>query len=365
MRTVLSCLLTVLLAQSAARAAGLADSPNEQVVFRSGELGYHTYRIPALAVTTKGTLLAFCEGRKTSRSDHGDIDLMLRRSTDGGHTWTAQTIVYEEGDTAKITIGNPCPVVDRETGIVWLAFCRNNDQVLMTHSKDDGLTWSDPAEITADVKSERWDWYATGPGHGIQITRGPHKGRLVFPCDHRVKDTDSSWKNRGRSHVFYSDDHGKTLRLGDPTDWAMNECEAVELAGGRLLLSMRNYHGKNQRAFATSSDGGQSWSTPELHSQVHCPTCQSSMHRYGWEPNIILYSGPGGPGRNRLTIRASYDEGKTWPAAKVLHPGGSAYSDLAVLDDGSICCLYEADNYATITFAKFPLTWLTADAVPD
>jgi len=349
------CLVPAAATLPAEQAQGL----HEQVLYRSGAEGYHTYRIPGLVVTTKGTLLAFCEGRKTSRSDHGDLDLMLRRSADGGKTWSARQIVHEEGGAAKITIGNPCPVVDAATGTVWLAFCRNNDRVFMTHSADDGLTWTEPKEITADVKEKDWDWYATGPGHGIQLTRGKHKGRLIFPCDHGVKGRQGGWKGKGRSHVFYSDDHGKTFQLGKPTDWGMNECEAAELADGRLLLSMRNYHGKNQRAFATSHDAGQTWSEPEHHDQVYCPTCQSSIHRYAWQPNIILYAGPGGGGRNNLTIRASYDEGKTWPVARLLHKGGSAYSDLAVLPDASICCLYEADGYKTITFAKFPLGWLT------
>ena len=342
-------------------AAQQAEGLYEQVLYRSGTEGYHTYRIPGLVVTTKGTLLALCEGRKTSRSDHGDLDLMLRRSTDGGKTWSAQEIIYEEGGAAKVTIGNPCPVVDAATGTVWLAFCRNNDRVFMTRSADDGLTWAKPKEITADVKEKDWGWYATGPGHGIQLTRGRQKGRLVFPCDHGVKGREGGWKGKGRSHVFYSDDHGKTFQLGKPTDWGMNECEAVELADGRLLLSMRNYHGKNQRAFATSRDGGRTWSEPKHHAQVYCPTCQSSIHRYAWKPDVILYSGPGGGGRNDLAIRASYDEGKTWPVARRLHKGGSAYSDLAVLPDGSICCLYEADGYKTITFAKFPLRWLTGE----
>ena len=363
-RLILLTITVSLLPAAGAVAAAADSSPAEQAIYKSGDGRYHTYRIPGLVVTTKGTLLAFCEGRKTSRSDHGDLDLVLRRSKDAGKTWTKQTIVHEEGGSKRITIGNPCPVVDRDTGVVWLAFCRNNDRVFMTHSKDDGVTWAKPAEITKAVKGDNWDWYATGPGHGIQITRGKHKGRLVFPCDHGVNRRKGGWKSKGRSHVFYSDDHGKTFKLGKATDWGMNECETVELADGRLLLSMRNYHGRNQRALAVSTDGGESWSAPKHHKQVYCPTCQSSIHRYSWKPNIILYSGPGGGGRNNLTIRASSDEGKTWATSRVLHKGGSAYSDLAVLPDGSICCLYEADGYKTITFARFPLTWLTRPTAP-
>ena len=353
------------LVAAAAPAAGKApaapaDEPVETDVYVSGQGGYHTYRIPALLVTTKGTLLAFCEGRKTSRSDHGDIDLMLRRSTDGGATWSAQTIVHEEGGTKKITIGNPCPVVDRATGTVHLAFSRDNDRVFMTRSDDDGATWTARREVTAAVKDPNWGWYATGPGHGIQLTRGAHKGRLVVPCDCRDSKGRGQWNAKGHSLAVLSDDGGKTWRRGRMTAASMNECEVVELADGRLLLSMRNYRGKNRRAFAHSDDGGESWSEPKNHQQVYCPTCQSSIHRHAWQPNVLLYSGPGGPGRKALTLRVSRDEGKTWPMAKVLHKGPSAYSDLAVLPDGSICCLYEADGYKKITFARLPLTWLTA-----
>ena len=148
--------------------------PVQQVdVFQSGTEGYRTYRIPAVVLSNKGTVLAFCEGRKTSSSDAGDIDLMLRRSTDGGRTWQPMQLVYEEGGTAKITIGNPCPVVERTTGTIWLPFCRNNDRVFITKSTDDGLTWNKPIEITRQVKKPEWRWYATGPGHGIQLAERP------------------------------------------------------------------------------------------------------------------------------------------------------------------------------------------------
>jgi sialidase-1 len=335
-----------------------ADDGIEQVdVFTSGTNGYHTYRIPAIVLTCDHTLLAFCEGRKNGRGDRGNLDLMLRRSTDGGKTWQPMQLVYEEGGAARITIGNPCPVVDRTTGTIWLPFCRNNDRVLMTHSTDDGKTWAKPIEITQDVKKPQWEWYATGPGHGIQLS----SGRLAVPCDHRDKSKaeDRAWKLSGRSHVICSDDHGTTWRLGGVTEQRMNECEVVELADKSLLLSMRNHFGNSLRAFATSTDAGLTWSKAKHHEQVYCPTCQSSMHRYSFDPkNIILYSGPGGPGRSRMTIRLSKDEGKTWPVAKVLYEGSSAYSDLVVLPDGTIGCLYERDDYGKITFARFAIKWL-------
>ena len=119
---------------------------HEVDVFVAGRDGYHTYRIPSLLPTAKGTLLAFCEGRKTGRGDHGDIDLMVKRSTDSGLTWSEQAVVYEEGGGAKITIGNPCPVQDRDTGVIWMPFCRNNKRVFVTWSEDDGLTWAPPRD---------------------------------------------------------------------------------------------------------------------------------------------------------------------------------------------------------------------------
>jgi sialidase-1 len=357
-------LLTGLLAAPAARTspARAAEGPEQIDVFVSGTQGYHTYRIPGIVLSTKGTLLAFCEGRKTGRGDHGDLDLMLRRSTDGGKTWRPMQLVYEEGGTAKITIGNPCPVVDRQTSTIWLPFCRDNDRVFVTHSDDDGRTWAKPVEITKDVKKPAWGWYATGPGHGIQL----RDGRLLVPCDCGDSKGWGQWDKKGHSLAFYSDDHGRTWKLGGVTAAGVNECEVVQRADESLLLSMRNYPPRGERAFAISTDGGLSWSKPAFQKQVYCPTCQSSIERYTLRPkadkNRILYSGPGGPGRKNLTVRLSYDEGKTWPVARVIYAGPSAYSDLVVLPDGTIGCLYERGRkhaYEKITFARLTLPWLT------
>ena len=341
------------------------EEPQQLVLYQSGQDGYHTYRIPGLVVTTEDTLLAFCEGRKSSPRDYGKIDLLLKRSTDGGTTWSPQQIVYEEGGNAPITIGNPCPVVDRDTGTIWLPFCRDNRDVLITHSTDDGKTWARPVDITRDVKDPAWGWYATGPGHGIQLRHRKHRGRLVVPCDCHVKEGPENGEKRRHSFIIYSDDGGQSWQRGQTTDVGMNECEVVERADGTLLLSMRNYLGKNRRAFATSDDGGVTWSKPEHHGQVYCPTCQSSIQRYSLSPtNVILYSGPSGPGRFQLAIRASRDEGKSWPIQRTLHHGPSAYSELAVLSNGNILCLYEGGKKHPrewIRCARFSLDWVTAD----
>ncbi len=373
-RQVLALLLptafALLVAASFTPAACVADDSQaapelkQGEVFVSGTEGYHTFRIPALIVSPKGTLLAFCEGRKTGRGDHGDIDLVLKRSTDGGESWQPLQVVYEEGSDAKITIGNPCPVVDADTGTIWLALTRNNDDVLITSSDDDGLTWSDPRLITSSVKRDDWDWYATGPAGGIQLTRGKHKGRLVIPCDHRVKDK-GDWNHAGRSHVFYSDDHGRSWQLGGATDWAMNECAVVELIDGKLMLNMRSYRGKKRRGVAISDDGGDTWSEVTDDATLIEPVCQASLIRYSWPEgggkSVLLFSNPASEsGRVRLTVRLSEDEGATWPVARLLYEGSSAYSSLAVLRDGQIGVLYERDDYQRISLARFGLDWLSA-----
>lgn len=354
------------------------DQPTKTDVFVSGSGGYHSYRIPAVILMPKGTLLAFCEGRKSSRSDHGDLDLVLRRSTDNGRTWTPMQIVYEEGGDAKITIGNPCPVVDQDTGRIWLPFCRNNDKVLVTFSDDDGKTWAKPTEITDSVKKSSWGWYATGPGIGIQLTRGKHKGRLVIPCDHS-RQIDG--KRVMYSHAFYSDDHGKTWKLGGTVDQHTNECQVVELSNGMLMMNMRNYWGRDgkqqdkdkMRAVALSRDGGISWGKLRFDQTLIEPICQGSFLRYTTKgdtgPDRLLFTNPASKTkRERLTIRLTRDDGKTWPVAMLLHKGPSAYSCLTVLSDGSVGCLYEGGEknaYEKIIFARFSLNSLSKEKGAD
>ncbi|MBW3539306.1 MAG: glycoside hydrolase [Planctomycetes bacterium] len=361
-------LLFAAVAPLLAAEASAAD-PFETTVFTSGEGGYHTYRIPALLVSPKGTLLAFCEGRKTGRGDHGDLDLVLRRSRDGGDTWQPMQLVYEEGGDAKITIGNPCPVVDGRR--IWLPFCRDNDDVFITYSDDDGQTWAAPREITGDVKRPDWGWYATGPGVGIQLQRGPHKGRLVIPCDHRRR---IDGQDVTHSHVFFSDDHGATWQLGGTVAPHTNECQLVELADGSLLINMRNYWGREggdasrdkMRAVALSRDGGETWQELRFDETLIEPICQASLVSLppaseNAKP-LLLFSNPSSKTtRHRLTVRRSSDEGRTWPRSGLLHAGPAAYSSLAALPDGSIGCLYEGgekDAYERLIFARFPLEWL-------
>jgi len=367
-----------LLPRGVAGAGNMQPLPLGQPVFARAQGSYHTYRIPAVVVTAKATVLAFCEGRKHSASDTGSIDLLLRRSIDHGASWSEQQVIWHDGGN---TCGNPCAVVDYETGVVWLLATwnrgedreadiiartsRDTRRVFVTHSTDEGRTWSAPREITKEVKRDNWTWYATGPGSGIQIRHGPHKGRLVIPCDHIEAETRHYY-----SHVIYSDDHGQNWKLGGSSPkHQVNECEVVELAGGKLMLNMRNYDRSQQsRQVATSLDGGLTWSEQRFDAALIEPICQAAVHRFRWPDGtnhgVILFSNPAGKGqRTNLTVRASFDDGATWPVARVLHKGPSAYSDLAVLANGQIACLYEAglaSPYEGIYFASFPLDSMAA-----
>ncbi len=332
-------------------------------VFTSGQDGYHTYRIPSLLVGAKGTLLAFAEGRKSSRSDTGHIDLVLKRSTDNGRTWSGMQVVASDPPN---TIGNPCPVVDRETGTIWLLLTRNlgedterdiiagkskgTREVLVSSSNDDGLTWSKPLDITASTKLSNWTWYATGPGVGIQLK----SGRLLIPCDHQVLGA-----ARSRSHIIFSDDHGKTWKLGGIVEADVNECQAVELGDGSVMLNMRSYRGKKSRAVSISKDGGQSWPQISDDTTLIEPVCQASLVRFAGDatrkPALLFCNPASTTKREKLTLRISHDDGRTWPISKLIYEGSSAYSCLAILPDITAGCLYERDNYGKITFVRLAI----------
>ena len=360
-RAVLFCLAAI---AGSGGAAGKEVLALQQVdVFTSGTGGCHTFRIPAMVVTAKGTVLAFCEGRRKSRADDGDIDLMLKRSSDGGRTWGTLQLVHEEGDGAPITIGNPCPVVDRATGTIHLALSRNNARAFYTRSTDDGVTWAPPREITDALEGFGFPRtrHGTGPGHGIQLEVGPHKGRLVVPL----------WLNerKGRNYrsaALYSDDGGRTWRAGgmvSPKFRDANECIVFEAADGGLCINMR-HKARKRRAVAWSRDAGITWSEPQLDETLVGPICQASilaLPAKAGAPRPVVFANPASERRERMTVRLSRDEVKTWASSRVLHPGPAAYSDLALLADGAVACLYERGDkhpYERITFARFPLGWL-------
>lgn len=364
----------------------VSQTLDQQVLFERGEGGYHTYRIPSLITTPKGTVLAFCEGRKSGGGDSGNIDLLLKRSTDNGSTWSEQQVIWDDSTNV---CGNPCPVVDASTGTIFLVLTWNRGddheseiihktsqdtrRVFVTQSTDEGKTWSKPKEITQTTKIPEWGWYATGPGVGIQIQHGPHAGRLVIPANHSYDDPEGEVRDgpfEYGAHVIYSDDHGRTWQLGGNIRPKMNESEIFESASGdgTLVMNMRSYFGRNLRAQATSTDGGETWTAPEDVADLIEPVCQASVIRYAWpeqnQESVLVFSNPAATKRENMTIKLSYDEGKTWPDSKTLYEGPSAYSCLTKLPDGTIACLYEKGDenaYETLTLARFPLAWVQDD----
>ncbi|MEX0676233.1 MAG: sialidase family protein [Pirellulales bacterium] len=370
-------------------------------LFVAGQGGYRSYRIPSLVVTPNGSLLAFCEARQTG-GDWGPIEILMRRSADGGKNWSEPKKMAEiEGPHRKnpaalamklagpdaVTQNNPLLIADAKTGAVHLLFCHEYMRCFYRRSDDDGQTFSKSVEITAAFEPFRrhYDWkvLATGPGHGVQLK----SGRLIVPV----------WLSTGTgggAHrpsvvtTLYSDDHGAKWQCGDivagETDPLVNpsEAEAIELADGPVLLNMRSESKQNRRAIAVSPDGAANWTRPALDDELVEPICMASLCRLSKESpdgkNRILFANPanleraGGkaePGKSRdrknLTVRLSYDEAQSWPVAKTLESGPSAYSDLAVGPDGTIYCLYERssriDNVfaPSLTLARFNLEWLT------
>jgi len=352
----------------------------ETTPFVSGQGGYNTYRIPAIVRATNGTLLAFCEGRKTSSGDAGDIDLVLRRSTDNGSTWLPMQVVQEEGGSASITIGNPAPVVDELTGEIHLLFCRNNSRVFHTKSADNGLTWSARTEITSSVKLPEWDWYATGPCHGVQLKRGVQSGRLVVPCDFVTTNGVHG------AHAVFSDDHGATWKLGaiNPGSGGVspNETTCEELAGtapgggSRVYFNTRDQGGAaaGTRGQAWSHDGGSTFLGPFTNRPAFvCPVVQGSVVRLhaidqGSKTNRLLFSCPNhSSSRVMLSVWSSFDESLSWGEPKLVYDGPSAYSDMTLTSSGQIALLYErgaSSAYETITVALFNEAWLDQPVPP-
>lgn len=352
------------------------------VLFKQGDLGYHTYRIPALLNIPDGPIVAFAEGRKNNSRDHGNIQLVMRRSFDGGKTWEPIRILFDytvvlcrrnssTGETTPVsahqdvTCGNPCLLYDRDNERLWLAFNLDNLTMWVTYSDDKGSTWAEPRDITNEVFGndvEFWRHIAAGPGHGIQTS----SGRLIIPCDHQ-------FKNKGGyfSMLVVSDDHGKSWQLGEVSEEGMNECEVCELLGGEIYWNMRSYRRKNLRAVAYSRDNGDTFEDFMDDEQLIEPVCQGSIIRHDHgdhaKENIVLFSNPASKARDHMTIKISKDGARTWVLALLLHEGPAAYSDLAYLDTGEVCCLYEAGQnhpYEKIIFEKMPWDALEKLAIP-
>ncbi len=339
----------------------VAESPLKHVdVYTSGADGYKIYRIPAIETAPDGSLLAFAEARKYGGNDPGygkqDIDLVLKRSTDGGQTWSPMKIIEDPGELWSAA--NPATVVDRNTGRVWVLYLRSKPerstatsragtddmQTLARYSLDHGLTWSEPIDLTRvarDYDDPTWQASVVGPGGAIQTK----SGRLVAPV----------WKVKPYGVLaIFSDDHGQTWQRGElvPGNQGGNEDQIVELADGRLLMDIRQSGGE-RRLLTTSSDGGQTWSEPrpgEAVTPVACAIERLTLQSAGDDRNRIIWTGPKGPGRNTLVVRLSYDEGQTFTDERLIADEPAAYSDLTVLKDKTAGVLWERANYRFITF---------------
>lgn len=356
-------------------------------LFEGGTGGFSLYRIPGIVVTAKGTVLAYCEARKNSGADWGEIEVHLRRSTDGGKTWEPARQIAHFGERMSVdlikkgaksgeqTVNNPVAIVDRKTGAVHFLYCLNYARCFYMRSDDDGLTFSPPVEITAAFEAFKpqcpWTVLATGPGHGIQVSK---TGRLVVPV----------WLAYGKdgahhpsmTGTIYSDDHGATWKAGDialPNGGEFkdpNETAVVELSDGRVMLNCRSESRASRRLVTTSPDGATGWSTPRFDPALFEPICMGGIVAHPSQPGTILFSNPhslklddsgrevpGGRGaREKVSIKLSHDDGATWVANRLLEDGPSAYSDLAMLPDGTALCFYERGRKLTV--ARFNLEWV-------
>jgi sialidase-1 len=348
--------------------------------------GYTAYRIPVLVNAPDGSLLAIAEGRKNSTSDSGEIDIVSRRSTDGGETWGPLTLVTSHGtDTA----GNPTIVTDPASGDLVLISCRNDGdatetqilkglatrQVYVQRSTDSGTTWSTPVNITAQAKAPWMRWYATGPGRGIAVSGGAHAGRLVVPANHsRIpsgSDTGAESKYLG-AHGLISDDGGHAWQVSftssNPTgSLNENETAVAELPDGRLYFNSRDQYGtaSGTRADAWSADGGGTLQSAfRVQGTITTPVVHGSLLQVPGGP--LLYAGPEHPeGRIAMVIRRSDNGGVTWRVCRKVSGLHAAYSSMAMLNAATVGLLYETGDwtaYDRIELVAVPVTELGGGA---
>ncbi|MFD8494511.1 exo-alpha-sialidase [Amycolatopsis sp. NPDC059657] len=349
-------------AMTAAVAPAAQAAVGNTVVFKQNSEGYDCFRIPSVVKAKNGDLLAFAEGRNGGASfcnDHGDIDLVMKRSSDNGKTWSGPQIVIEGfGDTK----GNPTAVVVPSTGRVVLLStmecvkspsCGRVPRV--QHSDDNGKTWTVPKVLTQQLGfAEAPGWLATGPSHGIVLTKGAHAGRIVAGMSY-------STGSKGTGSLVYSDDQGANWKRG-ATDISAStglnpqEISVIELADGRVYAAARNdanndnkclADGTQNRAYAISSDSGATFSTKfTFEKDLITPKVQSSVMRMSGPYNRLVFAGPSVCDRRKeLVVRSSFDEGGSWQSKSegtLVWGEDAAYSDMVQLGAGSVGVLYEA-----------------------
>ncbi|MBI3921544.1 MAG: exo-alpha-sialidase [Armatimonadetes bacterium] len=354
---------------------------------RSG--GYHLHRIPGLLVTHRGVVLVTSEARYGVGGDYDCIDVLMRRSLDGGLAWEPPRKLVDYRQYGVGPANNCVLVSDRNDGSVHVLYCFDYARVFTMCSRDDGETFTDPVEITPIVERLRkdypWQVIATGPGHGTQL----RNGRLIVPL-WMSEGTGTEFGPSRRGHrpsavsLLYSDDHGATwqcgeiiCRNGQGSIVNPSETLCVELTDGQVLFNLRNESEEHRRLVSLSPDGVSNWSDPRFEEALLEPICMASLIRYNWpngtEPGRVLFANPDNLdntmagracARKRLTVKLSYDDCRTWPVSKVLDKGPSGYSDLAVMPNGDVLCLYEggtiepAGDTRNLTLARFNLAWL-------
>ncbi|MBL8809128.1 MAG: exo-alpha-sialidase [Planctomycetaceae bacterium] len=374
----------------------LTDDPDvfRTVVRENGADGVHTYRIPGLATSAKGTLVAVFDVRNKSSADlPGDIDVGMMRSVDDGVTWETMRRIIDfdsavEGSQGN-GVGDPAILVDQRTGKIIVAALwsmgprawnasgpglspEETGQLVLVTSDDDGLTWSKPRSITAQVKQPEWRLCFNGPGNGIQL----RDGTLIFPAQFKQ---DQPSKETGKivstphSCFIASVDGGETWKISPaaiPDGIPTSECSIAELSNGSLLLSMRDESRSGLRAWARwdwkDSILNGTWSDPWM--TVTDPTCMASLIRH--PDNVLLFSNPDDSKRRiSLTVRHSDDHilpgnsgstaGRKWSDGRVIDPSGAMYSSMTVLRDGRIGMLYESSEEDGLVFVRFPLDWVS------
>lgn len=365
-----------------------AQTGRKILVFSAGEGGYHTFRIPAIIRFGGQTLLAFCEARKSSSADFGDVDIVMKSSRDGGQTWSPLKRLVDAG---FLQAGNPAPVVDRldqnyPQGRLFLFYNTGDHhegevrkgvglrEVLYITSADGGQTWSPPVNITTSVHRpcqpayssdyqfpEDWRSYANTPGHAFQFSHGAYRGRIYVAANHSSGPPKDRFEDYA-SHAFYTDDHGRSFHLSETVGVpGSNEATAAPLSKGNVMMNMRNQKGQpRKRLVAVSKDGGAHWDEVYFDDQLPDPVCEGSLLELGLRrgrQQLAFCNAADTLRRNHLTLRISRDEGRTW--IKVIpidsrEEAGSgdytAYADLVAVNSRTIGVLYERNDYREIIF---------------
>jgi sialidase-1 len=360
----------LLVGHAKAWAADVTPLAKPTVLWTRGTEGYAIFKVPTLIADRDGEfLLAIAEARIGSAADQATTHLAMKRSVDGGRSWSATSLIHADG---KRTAGNPAPVLDRDTGVVWLFFCVDNREIWLTSSADGGLTWTKAANVSGALKRpEQTGFVGTGPGHGIQLAQGAKRGRLLVPA-YAHQEALGGNSRGSKSVAIFSDDHGKSWQMGQATQESTtggpdgNECMATQLGDGRIYLTIRNNLTRGNRAYAISADSGSQWSAVQLEPTLPEAVCEASIIAYDLpgRGRVHFYVGPSVVATGRkdkfarrdLSLWESRDDCRRWEKRRLLCEGPSAYSDLAVLSDGTLGCVYEAGKHRyddQIVFARF------------